>query len=191
MTDKRYGGGTDRMRTPERVALMEIERVLALALEGVTLNSVLDVGTGTGLWAEAFAGHGLAVTGLDVREDMLAAARSYVPGADFRLGEMEAMPFANESFDLVFLGQVLHEATDLATALRELHRVANLRVVALEWPYKIEGDDQTGPPQDHRLRPDDVLREARAAGYAQAEYIELTHMALYRLDKRNLQPWCV
>ncbi|MCC6612878.1 MAG: class I SAM-dependent methyltransferase [Anaerolineae bacterium] len=188
MTDKRYGGETDRMRAPQRVALMEMDRVLGLALEGVTLNSVLDVGTGTGLWAEAFAKRGLAVTGLDVREDMLAVARTYVPGAELRLGEMEALPFADDSFDLVFLGHVLHEATGLATALRELHRVANLRVAALEWPYEM---GEGGPPQDHRLRAEDVLHEARAAGYAQAEYIQLTHMALYRLDKRNLQPWCL
>ncbi|MBE0689355.1 MAG: class I SAM-dependent methyltransferase [Anaerolineae bacterium] len=188
MTDKRYGGEVDRMRAPERVARNEVDRVLALALEGVMLKTVLDVGTGSGLWAEAFAARGLSVTGLDVREDMLAAARAHVPSASFRMGEMEALPFAEGVFDLVFLGHVLHEATDLATAIRELCRVANLRVVALEWPYEV---GESGPPQDHRLRADDVLREARAAGCAQAESIQLTHMVLYRLDKRNLQPWCV
>ncbi|MCL4249051.1 MAG: methyltransferase domain-containing protein [Anaerolineae bacterium] len=188
MTDKRYGGEIERMRAPQRVALMEMDRVLELALAGVTLKSLLDVGTGSGLWAEVFAQRGLTVTGVDVREDMLAAAQAFVPGATFKQGEMESLPFPDESFDLVFLGLVLHEATGLATALREMYRVANLRVVALEWPYEV---GEMGPPQHHRLRAEDVLREARAAGYAQAEHIQLTHMALYRLDKRNLQPWCV
>ena len=188
MQDKRYAGDVARMRSPERMARLEVARVLDLALEGLTAATALDVGTGTGIWAEAFAERGLAVTGIDVREDMLAAARVHVPLGDFRSGDMESLPFEDSAFNLVFMGHVLHEARDLRTALREARRTANLRVLALEWPPEV---GEMGPPADHRLQPHEVLTAARAEGFAQAEAIRLEHMLLYRLDVRHLQPWCV
>ncbi len=188
MDDKRYGGDVARMRAPERLERLEISRVVELTLEGLTAETLLDVGTGSGVWAQAFAECGLAVTGIDLREDMLAAARAYVPQADFRAGDMEALPFNNGQFNLVFLGHVLHEARDLRTALREAHRTASLRVVALEWPPEV---GEMGPPAEHRLQSNDVLTAARAVGFVQAEAIRLAHMILYRLDVRSLQPWCV
>jgi len=39
---------------------------------------MLDIGTGTGVFAEAFAALGIAVTGIDVNADLLAAARHLV-----------------------------------------------------------------------------------------------------------------
>ncbi len=40
---------------------------------------MLDVGTGTGLFAEGFAKLGIAVTGIDVDLELLATARKHVP----------------------------------------------------------------------------------------------------------------
>jgi ubiquinone/menaquinone biosynthesis C-methylase UbiE len=45
---------------------------------------VLDLATGTGLLAGAFAERGHAVTGLDFAEKLLNRARRRFPGVDFR-----------------------------------------------------------------------------------------------------------
>lgn len=177
--DRRYSGDIERLRSPQRMALMEVERVVDLALAGLTAQSALDVGTGSGLFAEHFAARGLTVAGVDLREDMLEAARQYVPTGDFRQGRMEAVPFDDAAFDLVFLGHVLHEADDLVGALREARRTARMRVVVLEWPHRAQ---DYGPPLDHRLTPEQVAAAALEAGLPQFEQIDLTHLVLYRLN---------
>jgi SAM-dependent methyltransferase len=43
--------------------------------------------------------------------------------ADFVLGDGERLPFAPESFDVVYSNGVLHHTPDTAEAVREVHRV--------------------------------------------------------------------
>jgi ubiquinone/menaquinone biosynthesis C-methylase UbiE len=176
--ERRYTGGADRLRSPQRVALLETGRVVSLGVEGLEISSVLDVGTGTGIFAEAFADGSRRVEGIDPEPTLLEAARRAVPAAVFREGTAENLPFEKGSFDLVFFGHVLHETDNLVGALSEARRVARLRVVILEWPYRQE---EMGPPLAHRLQPSRVLEASRAAGFSHAERIELAHMDLYRL----------
>jgi SAM-dependent methyltransferase len=178
-----FPGDAARLRSPERVSLLEVDRVVRLSLEGAEIGSVVDVGTGTGLFAEAFAKVPVErpprVTGVDLRADFLSLARGHAPGVDFREASAEELPFADRSFDLVFLGHVLHEARDPARALAEARRVARRRVVLLEWPYRRE---EMGPPLEHRLAPERIEELAAMAGMRLLERIELRHMVLYRLE---------
>ena len=179
MHERRFRGEPDRLRSAERVAMLEVERVVALSLEDLVVKSVLDVGTGTGVFAEAFSKLVPDVTGIDTNIDLLAVARSYVPGAQFREAPAEAIPFEDGAFDLAFLGHVLHETDDALKALREARRVARSRVVVLEWPYRKE---QQGPPLEHRLRPEAIEDFAGQAGFRKVESLKMNHMALYRLS---------
>ena len=120
--------------------------LLAQALEGLKAKSVLDIGTGTGVFAEAFAALGLFVVGLDPRADRLEVARAKVKGARFVEGRAEALPFPDGSFDLAFFGLALHHL-DPVPALREASRVAR-RVAVLEWPYR---EEEVGPPLGRRF----------------------------------------
>jgi len=150
------------------------------------------VGTGTGVFAEAFASAlaeaspapsaSLArrVTGIDPSIDLLTLARELVAKADFVEGTAERLPFADASFDLVFLGHVLHETDDPSAALSEARRSARLRVAVLEWPYR---DEERGPPLAHRLEPSTILGLAEKAGFSAAERITLSHMELFRLAR--------
>lgn len=176
--DRRYAGGPDRLRSPERLALLETGRVVSLAVEDLEISSVLDVGTGTGIFAEAFSGGSRRVEGIDPDPVLLDVARRLVPAARFQEAAAEKLPFADGSFDLVFFGHVLHETDDPVGALTEARRVARKRVVVLEWPYRTE---EMGPPLAHRLQPSRVLEVSRAAGFTHTERIELAHMDLYRL----------
>jgi ubiquinone/menaquinone biosynthesis C-methylase UbiE len=176
-SEHRYPGTPERLRDPARVARMEVDRVVELCLEGIDARTALDVGTGTGLFAEAYARRGLQVTGIDVNPEMIAIARGFVPSGAFDEAPADALPFADGAFDLVFLGVVLHEVADAAQALREARRVARLRVAVLEWPYR---EEEAPPPLEHRLSDEAVAQAARAAGLRDLDRTELTHTVLYR-----------
>ena len=118
------------------------------------------------------------MTGIDVNAELLEIARQTVPTAQFKQAPVERIPFADRSFDLAFLGHVLHEADDPFAALKEARRVARLRVAILEWPYRQE---EKGPPLEHRLKPEVVTDLAQQAGFQQIEPIHLEHMDFYRL----------
>jgi SAM-dependent methyltransferase len=52
----------------------------------------LDAACGTGRFAEFLARRGHRVIGVDSTPDMLARARQRVPGAEFRIGELDRLP---------------------------------------------------------------------------------------------------
>jgi ubiquinone/menaquinone biosynthesis C-methylase UbiE len=160
------------------LALLEVDRVVRLSLEGLSVGSVLDVGTGTGIFAEAFTRLGMRATGIDTDEAMLATAQHHVPEAVFSQAPAEAIPFEVGAFDLVFLGHVLHETDSQLDALREARRVARQRVTVLEWPYQLQA---YGPPLRCRLRPQAVEQMAAEAGYGSVETIRLNPLDFYRL----------
>lgn len=178
---QRYPGRPEGLRSERRVALLEVDRVVALSLEDLDAGSVLDVGTGTGIFAEAFAKRGLTMAGIDANGEMLLVARQHVPQGDFREAPAEALPFADGAFDLVFLGLVLHEADSALDTLKEARRVARLRVVVLEWPHE---PDRPGPLPHHRLPAGAVEDLAARAEYASVEVFRLSHTDCYRLVPR-------
>jgi ubiquinone/menaquinone biosynthesis C-methylase UbiE len=175
--ERRYGSAAERLRAPARLALLEIPRVISLSKEGITVARMLDVGTGTGIFAESFAHSGCEVTGIDPNTDLLAVARRHSAGV-FLVGAAEKLPFEDGSFDLVMMGHVLHETDDRAAAIREACRVARHRVAILEWPYI---EEEQGPPLAHRLQESEIRSLAHEAGFAVIDMTILSHMHLYRL----------
>lgn len=105
------------------------ERVLDLA-NPQPGERVLDVGCGTGIVARRVAarvGPTGSVTGLDLNSNMLdvAQAKSQAEGLtiDWRESRAEALPYSDESFDLVLCQFALMFFADRAVALAEMHRV--------------------------------------------------------------------
>jgi len=84
----------------------------------------LDAGCGSGMAAQIAAARGAEVSGIDAAEAMLSIARSRVPGGDFRQGDLENLPFGDESFDVVTGFNSLQYAGNPVAALREAGRVA-------------------------------------------------------------------
>jgi len=173
-----FPGPATELRSQQRLAILEVDRVVQLSVDGLQVRKVLDVGTGTGIFAEAFAKLSLEVSGIDANGTLLAVGQEHVPGGDFREGLAESMPFEDGTFDLVFLGHVLHETADPLEVLKEAHRVARQRVAVLEWPYQMQ---PYGPPLRYRLPPTTVRRLAAEAGYGVVEVIRLKKMDFYRL----------
>jgi SAM-dependent methyltransferase len=64
-------------------------------------DQVLDIGCGVGAFLRLAAGHGAEPHGIDASEALVAFARTRLPGADLRVGEMEDLPWRDDSFDVV------------------------------------------------------------------------------------------
>jgi ubiquinone/menaquinone biosynthesis C-methylase UbiE len=180
MHERRFHGEVEPLRSPERLARLEVDRVIQRALQGADIRSVLDVGTGSGVFAEAFAKAGLDTEGLDASPVMLAAAQRCAPGIRWQAGTAEALPYGDATFDLVFMGLLLHETDDRLQALREAARVARKRVAVLEWPQERQ---EFGPPQHERLSVEEVTSLAIQAGLATAEVIRLAALVLYCFNR--------
>lgn len=82
---------------------------------------VLEVGCGTGLILERLRAVAASAVGLDLSPGMLRTARAR--GLDVVQGVATALPFANQSFDLVCSFKVLAHVPDIRTALAEMARV--------------------------------------------------------------------
>jgi SAM-dependent methyltransferase len=85
---------------------------------------VLDIGCGVGAFLQVVADRGARPFGLDASEALLTLARTRLPDADLRVGEMEALPYSDDMFDLVTGFNSFFFATDIIAALREAGRVA-------------------------------------------------------------------
>jgi ubiquinone/menaquinone biosynthesis C-methylase UbiE len=89
---------------------------------------VLDVATGTGNTAFALAPYVRRVIGLDVTREMLEQARRLtadrgVKNVDWVLGDVAALPFQDETFDLYTVRAAPHHFTDIDSFLSEAFRV--------------------------------------------------------------------
>ena len=62
---------------------------------------ILDVATGTGWTARRLASRDAKVTGVDIGEGVIAAAKRIAPAIDFKVGDAEALEFPDQSFDCV------------------------------------------------------------------------------------------
>jgi SAM-dependent methyltransferase len=93
--------------------------------------SVLDAGCGEGIvsgWLAA-ALPAARVEGLELRPDAVAEFGRRNPGLAIRRGEIGAMPFDDDAFDLAVAVEVLEHLDDPRAALRELRRVSRGHVL--------------------------------------------------------------
>lgn len=106
----------------------KLEREFALMLEWLNVQSdqtFLDVGTSTGNYARAIAERGASVTAIDLSKPMLSQAQKLTtqPNITFEQVNVEALPYADSSFDGVVVGASLNEFFDTSRALQEMARV--------------------------------------------------------------------
>jgi demethylmenaquinone methyltransferase/2-methoxy-6-polyprenyl-1,4-benzoquinol methylase len=97
-------------------------RVAALSAARPGLR-VLDLACGTGDIAFALAARGAHVVALDITHRMLQLARRKRDGPLFVTGDMLALPFGDEAFDIVTTGYGLRNVPDISSAISEARRV--------------------------------------------------------------------
>lgn len=100
---------------------------------------IVDIATGTGLTARHVAGLGAVVTGVDIAEGLLKAARQLSKeeglSIDWQLGDAEKLPFGDASFDGAISTFGIMFATNQDAAISELARVVRPggRVAVAAW----------------------------------------------------------
>ena len=108
--------------------------VVASCVGKQRLNTILDLGCGTGRFSESLAAHFDAeVIGIDPSEKMLDQARRKLSDhrVRYQLGSGEAIPLLNDSVDLIFMSMCFHHFKDQMLAVRECRRVLRDGAVAI------------------------------------------------------------
>jgi SAM-dependent methyltransferase len=95
---------------------------------GKAPRRVLDLATGGGHTALAFAALARELTAMDVTEPMLRAARGLlrergIAHVRFVAGDVARLPFADNAFEVVTCRLAAHHFADLGPAVREVQRV--------------------------------------------------------------------
>lgn len=102
-------------------------------------GTLLNLGAGTGSDTATLTRYG-AVSAFDACAEALALIPDTLV-AEKRVGDARALPYADQSFDVVVAADLLEHIADDATVVREIHRVLNvggsfvLTVPAFNWLF--------------------------------------------------------
>jgi SAM-dependent methyltransferase len=97
---------------------------------------VADCGCGAGRFTRMAADRGAGVAGIDASEELIEIAAERTPEGDFRVGDIEALPWEEDSFDLVTGFSAFQFADDKVRALGEAGRVSR-GAVAVVIPTRV------------------------------------------------------
>lgn len=100
-------------------------------------TAMLEAGCGQGQYVAYYAGRGVRVVGLDFARSTLARFRARYDSLMLCAGDVSALPFSDEAFDLYYSGGVVEHFEDGAEpALREARRVVRPDgVLLISVPY--------------------------------------------------------
>jgi len=151
---------------------------------------VLDVGTGTGHTALAFARHVHDVVGLDLTEQMLREARKLasqrnVDNVTFETADVHQLPHdLDEAFDLVTCRRAAHHFSDIGRALAGMARMLHPNGLLLIDDRSVPEDDWIDETM-HRL---DCLHDpSHVRQYRVSRWIELLETA--GLSVETVEPY--
>ena len=107
-------------------------------LEVNAYMSLLDIGCGSGIFSDFAQSKGLSITGIDACEKLIKHAKQRNPDINFLEGDMEELPFSNDSFDVVCGFNSFQYAGNIKNALTEAKRVLkeNGKIVVMIWGNK-------------------------------------------------------
>jgi SAM-dependent methyltransferase len=135
--DEQVGGLHERFRDDYETFFTEYdrfryqnERHLSGCLDALEVGGrrVLEIGLGEGADAERLIRQGASWSGVDLTAESVDRVRTRLalrdlPYDDLLQGSVLSLPFADDTFDIVFSHGVLHHVPDIQQAQKEIHRV--------------------------------------------------------------------
>jgi ubiquinone/menaquinone biosynthesis C-methylase UbiE len=84
---------------------------------------VADLGCGSGVFTNLLRQQGFDAVGLDISPRLIALGRSRYPDVEFFEGDVENLPFPDESLDGILLSGLVHHLPDPSRCASEAYRV--------------------------------------------------------------------
>lgn len=139
----------------------------AKLMEAQEVGSVLEVGCGNGRDSILFAQSGFEVTSIDIVPKAVELAKKNANKAEtdieFKVANVEKLPFEDESFGAVFTLSVLH-STDLKKSLPEVARILKQDGIAFIYIYG-DTDFKNGKPKEDTIKFNDYLKALKDVGF--------------------------
>lgn len=147
---------------------------------------VLDLGCGSGIFTHLLSGQGFKAEGLDISPKLLELARRNYPAVPFIEGDVEALPYEDESVDGLLLSGLVHHLPDPQRCASEAFRVLRKggRFMAFDPnranPFMYLYRDRSSPlysplgvtPNERPVLAQEMVAVFAAAGFtASAEYL--------------------
>lgn len=149
------------------------------ALGDPTGDALLDIGGGTGNFAQPLSEAGFAVTLADFSPEMIKRARAKVPTVSFVVADGQRLPFRDASFDCAISINVLGHMPDWRVALKEARRVlrdgplvlkvSTRETVTANWIMNYFPALIDAAPLHHYQTSDETVAALRNAGFSIVE----------------------
>jgi SAM-dependent methyltransferase len=127
---ERFGDDYEKFFTDYDRFRYQNERHLAACVDALNVDGqrVLEIGLGEGSDSERLIRNGANWSGVDLTAESIDRVRARLalrklPYHELRQGSVLDLPFADDSFDMVFSHGVLHHVPDIKQAQSEIHRV--------------------------------------------------------------------
>ena len=162
-------------------------------------EELLDVATGGGHTANAFASIVKNITAVDLTPEMLVAAENFIKGnghqnVRFLQADAENLPFSNEAFDIVTCRIAPHHFPNVNQFIKEVYRV-------LKPTGQFLLDDNVVPEEDlfdHFYNAIEKRRDySHFRAWKKSEWLRMLEMSgfeiyeWHRFDKTfRFDPWC-
>lgn len=162
------------LESPERYKILppfKTLKVMCLKEDDI----MIDIGCGTGYFtlpASEITGPLGRVIGVDISEEMLNEVRNKINGKghniELMLSDNITLPISDSHGTFALLVNVLHEADDMMAMLAEAKRVLKPggRLAIIEWEKR---EMPLGPPVEHRLHHDELMRLVMDSGFKMAK----------------------
>ena len=157
-----------RFESPERDAYQKPEKVLEYLgnIEGLT---IMDIGAGTGYFSVKLAEKNAKVIAADVDEDFQEFIKNRIKENNLTTIETRKIPYDSPNLkdaeaDIVLIVNTYHHIENRTEYFQKVKKGTNAdgKLVVIDF-FKVE--TPVGPPVNHKLSIDEVVKELQKAGY--------------------------
>jgi ubiquinone/menaquinone biosynthesis C-methylase UbiE len=170
-------------RAPDHDSYWRFHRDRFLALLPPPKGLTLDIGCGEGRFPRDLKPLGYEVIGVDASSTFIEHARSADSDGDYRVADAAALPFADDSVQLVTAMLSLHDMDDMEGAITEAARVlasGGRLCAAIVHPINSGGRFESREPDAPFVMRDSYFEPRRYSDAVERAGLEMTFTSIHR-----------